>query len=110
MGIASKKWIQVLTFAALLLVHLMVFLAALCRAAETEGSCNGSISECYRDEEIFMESETSRRILAEGVMNISYEALHQDRAAAAGAGAMQHRPYFRDCSPNNGCRTQVYNG
>ncbi|KAE8650417.1 hypothetical protein Csa_010756 [Cucumis sativus] len=63
-------------------------------------SCNGSIAECANEEEMLMESEITRRFLAQQKKNyISYPTLKKDRPACDGASG---QPYTKSgsCVPS----------
>lgn len=71
--------------------------------------CDGSMEECVEiDEEVVMESESSKRILQAN--RISYGAISRDFPACGGSGGM---PYSTSCLPlssnpyNRGC-SKIY--
>ncbi|KAK9138476.1 hypothetical protein Sjap_009070 [Stephania japonica] len=76
--------------------------------------CNGSIAECNEEHEMLMESEISRRFLAEGRM-IGYGSLKPDQPACNGGkpGASysgqclppESNAYRRGCSKAHYCRS-----
>ncbi|KAI3926137.1 hypothetical protein MKW98_028273 [Papaver atlanticum] len=55
------------------------------------------IGECNGEEEMLMDSEVSRRFLAE-VNGISYKAIRKDRPVC---GAGEHRSYRDPCTPQS---------
>ncbi|KAI3856190.1 hypothetical protein MKX03_027772 [Papaver bracteatum] len=55
------------------------------------------IAECNEEEEMLMDSEVSRRFLAE-VTGISYKAIRKDRPVC---GAGEHRSYRDPCTPQS---------
>ncbi|XP_026398495.1 uncharacterized protein LOC113294319 [Papaver somniferum] len=56
---------------------------------------SSSIGECNEEEEMLMDSEVSRRFLAE-VTGISYKAIRKGDAPTCGSG--EHTPYNGKCS------------
>ncbi|XP_031102373.1 rapid alkalinization factor [Ipomoea triloba] len=80
--------------------------------AGSGGRCKGSVAECLGDaEELEMESESSRRILAT-TRYISYGALQKNNIPCSRRGASyyncrpgaQANPYTRGCSAITRCR------
>ncbi|KAK6930688.1 Rapid ALkalinization Factor [Dillenia turbinata] len=65
-------------------------------AIHAYGTCNGSIAECSRGNELLLENEIVRRFL-EGQKHISYGALNADRPAC---DASKGEPY-RSCLPQS---------
>ncbi|KAL5702782.1 hypothetical protein ACHQM5_027953 [Ranunculus cassubicifolius] len=59
--------------------------------------CNGTIADCYEGEEMLMESEISRRFLAENGKRISYGSLRNDQPACGSGG--RGEPYSKSCLP-----------
>ncbi|XP_019187977.1 PREDICTED: rapid alkalinization factor [Ipomoea nil] len=81
-------------------------------AAGSGGRCDGSTAECLAEaEELEMESESSRRILAT-TRYISYGALQKNNIPCSRRGASyyncrpgaQANPYTRGCSAITRCR------
>uniref|UniRef100_A0A0A0L624 RALFL33 n=1 Tax=Cucumis sativus TaxID=3659 RepID=A0A0A0L624_CUCSA len=85
----------------LLLLFLSFLLQDLCLVrGSSMHSCNGSIAECANEEEMLMESEITRRFLAQQKKNyISYPTLKKDRPACDGASG---QPYTKSgsCVPS----------
>ncbi|KAJ8643794.1 hypothetical protein MRB53_005542 [Persea americana] len=75
------------------LVGMLFGSGTLSRAAAA--NCNGSIAQCYDQEEFLMESEISRRFLAEPNKYISTLALIKN--VAADNGAAPGKSYTRQC-------------
>ena len=64
-------------------------------AAADNRQCDGSMEECGDiDEELVMESESSRRILQANIIN--YGAIRRDLPACGGSGG---KPYSISCLP-----------
>ncbi|KAJ8643793.1 hypothetical protein MRB53_005541 [Persea americana] len=53
-----------------------------CEMVEKDIRCNGSIAQCHEEEELFMESEISRRFLAGTDKYITYPVLGPDKTGA----------------------------
>lgn len=76
--------------------------------SSTPSPCNGSIAECNEENEQLMESEISRRFLAQQ-KSISYGALKPDRPACNSGASGQAYSNSEDClpppanPPNRGC-------
>lgn len=60
-----------------------------------EQPCNGTIADCNKEEEFTMDSEISRRILAQAG-HISYDAVGRNQQPACGTGA-RGDSYGRSC-------------
>ncbi|XP_022138044.1 protein RALF-like 32 [Momordica charantia] len=78
--------------------------------------CNGSIAECYVEEEMLMESEISRRFLEQQKKYISYDTLKKDQPACQGGKGKPYtksesclpppsNPYDRGCKPIYRCKS-----
>ncbi|GLJ12976.1 hypothetical protein SUGI_0201940 [Cryptomeria japonica] len=73
-------------------------------------TCDGSIGECFGKEEMLMDSEINRRILATS-QYISYEALKADSVPCSKSGTSyyncgssgQANPYSRSCTEITRC-------
>ncbi|OWM71245.1 protein RALF-like 33 [Punica granatum] len=126
MGTCSKR--VILTFCALLAVHVAVAAAGLTAGQElafyaAESGCKGTIGECLLaysgggwdedgSEELGMESETARRMLAGVGRYISYGALRRNSVPCSRRGASYYNcrpgahanPYRRGCSRITRCR------
>ncbi|XXG46575.1 hypothetical protein AAC387_Pa02g1385 [Persea americana] len=74
-----------------------------CERVEKETRCNGSMAQCSEEEEMFMESEISRRFLAGTGKYITYPVLGRDKTGAGGKSE-QGQPYNRGCKKIYGCR------
>ncbi|CAK9171062.1 unnamed protein product [Ilex paraguariensis] len=79
--------------------------------------CNGNVGECMNDdEEMMMESETSRRILEEGARYISYGALERDNVPCNRPGNSYYNcvasgevnPYSRGCNVITQCARSMW--
>ncbi|KAL6012032.1 hypothetical protein ACLOJK_002504 [Asimina triloba] len=79
------------------------FVQVISTADAGRGGCNGTIWECS-DHEFLMESEISRRILAQQP-HISNEALKKDAAKKVPRGKpyTSKTTYHRPCPRSNGC-------
>ncbi|XXG46564.1 hypothetical protein AAC387_Pa02g1376 [Persea americana] len=60
--------------------------------------CNGSIAQCYNQEEFFMETQISKGILASMQQKLDYSVFNPDKPAPS--NAMQGRSY-KDPRCNN---------
>lgn len=78
--------------------------------SKPRAGCNGLIGECFEDEEMLMDSEINRRILA-GKTYISYGALRSNSVPCSRRGASyyncrsggQANPYGRSCTQITRC-------
>jgi hypothetical protein len=75
-------------------------------------TCNGAVGDCINaEEEMMMDSETSRRLLAQGKKYISYGALKKNTVPCNRRGASYYNcknrgkanPYRRGCSKITHC-------
>ncbi|OMP09479.1 Rapid ALkalinization Factor [Corchorus olitorius] len=109
----KPKWKQTFSMSLLLSVPLLILLLLppqlrfAAAAGNSYKQCDGSMAECGEiDEEFFMESESSRRVLQ--ARTISYGALGRN-LPVCGGGVGQ--PYSATCLPpssngyNRGCST-----
>ena len=112
----KTKWKEIYSLSCLLAPLLMLLLlqelsphcrVAAATAAADNRQCDGSMEECGEiDEELLMESESSRRILQAN--RISYGAIRRDLPACGGSGG-----YSISCLPpssnryNRGC-SKIY--
>lgn len=87
----------------------MLFLGWLSRAGcemvEQDTRCNGSIAQCHEGEELFMESEISRRFLAGTGNYIAYRVMGPDKIGEGGKPE-PGLPYNRGCLKIYGCREE----
>nr|DAD24133.1 TPA_asm: hypothetical protein HUJ06_025596 [Nelumbo nucifera] len=102
--------------ATLLLLQLLYSGCVRVSAAESSEryrQCNGSIAECSEEEEVLMESEISRRFLAQS-NSIGYGALKPNQPACGGPKGTSYsgsclpnpsNPQNRGCSKIYRCRT-----
>ncbi|KAL5697350.1 hypothetical protein ACHQM5_030800 [Ranunculus cassubicifolius] len=99
MGSLSTKSI----FLVILLVILLQALGAYSFSISEHLSqpCNGSIAECNEDDELLMDSETSRRLL-QAKRRITYETLNRNQPAAGSGNT--GRPYKKACIKIYRCR------
>lgn len=104
----EKKETRCLCF--LVTFFAVLFLGSLSRAGcemvEKDTRCNGSIAQCHEEEELFMESEISRRLLAGTDKYITYPVLGPDKTGEGGKSD-QGQPYNRGCKKIFGCRENV---
>lgn len=108
----SRKLLSNLFF---LLLALLFFITAVSSVNDAHSTCNGSIAECNEDFEALMDSEISRRFLAEK-RYISDGALRRDHpvcnnggkgepySSSEGCLPPQSNPYNRGCSAYYRCR------
>ncbi|GLJ12972.1 hypothetical protein SUGI_0201890 [Cryptomeria japonica] len=76
----------------------------------SKNSCDGSIGDCFTDEEMLMDSEINRRILA-ATQHISYGALKGDSVPCSKKGTSYYNcgesgeanPYKRPCTMITRC-------
>ncbi|MCL7039351.1 hypothetical protein MKW94_004606 [Papaver nudicaule] len=98
-----KRSSVIITLLTLLLLQLVVIDAS--SAEFTKNSrinCSDSsslLAECNEEEEMLMESEVSRRFLAEVENFISYRSVRKSDSPACG-GAGEHKPYGGKCTPH----------
>lgn len=113
-GISSKPMPLQPCFLLLLLLLLPQDLRLV--QAFSMSSCNGSIAECDSEKEMLMESEISRRFLAQQKKYIAIGALRKDRPACDGSSGRPYtksgscasspaNPYNRGCSKTYRCRS-----
>ncbi|XP_027119503.2 protein RALF-like 32 [Coffea arabica] len=101
----SRKLLSSLFF---LLLALLFFIIAVSSVNDARSTCNGSIAECSQDFETLMDSEISRRFLAEK-RYISNGALRRDEPACNGGGRGEPYSSSEGCLPpqsnryNRGC-------
>ncbi|XXG46572.1 hypothetical protein AAC387_Pa02g1382 [Persea americana] len=74
-----------------------------CEMVDKDIRCNGSIAQCHEEEELFMESEISRRFLAGTDKYITYPVLGPDKTGLGGKSE-PGQPYNRGCKKIYGCR------
>ncbi|KAK6266090.1 hypothetical protein QUC31_016927 [Theobroma cacao] len=119
----KTKWKEIYAMSLLLAPLLMMLLfqelsphyrvaAAADNSYHEKKQCDGSMAECGDiDEELLMESESSRRILQAN--RISYGAIRRDLPACGGSGGQPYstnclppssNPYTRGCSKIYRCR------
>ncbi|KAI3926138.1 hypothetical protein MKW98_028274 [Papaver atlanticum] len=95
---SSSVIITLLSTLLIILLLQPVFIGAAKFTKNSRKNCSDSLSsigECNEEEEMLMDSEVSRRFLAE-VNGISYKAIRKGDAPTCGSG--EHTPYDGKCS------------
>nr|DAD24135.1 TPA_asm: hypothetical protein HUJ06_025598 [Nelumbo nucifera] len=102
---ANRSMISFLNFVlAVLLLLLPLLCSSIAAAAEIryeQKPCNGSIADCYEEEELLMESEISRRILAQSDPVTDISKVNNDNPCGKQSNG---RPYKSCVGPKNGVR------